>query len=159
MRYQVPQFIEVEDKIIGPLTFKQFLYLITGGGVIFLWYRFLPPLIGFPLMAVSAVFFLALAFYRVNNRPFIKTVEAAFYYTIGRRLYVWKKQPKAIVKEEKSPGAVSGGLYIPTISKSRLKDISWNIEVANKDKTVETGHDDQLLDRKRRLEGRQQLPQ
>ena len=27
MQYQVPQFIEVEDKIFGPLTFKQFLYI------------------------------------------------------------------------------------------------------------------------------------
>ena len=32
MRFQVPQFIEIESKIFGPLTFKQFIYLAGGGG-------------------------------------------------------------------------------------------------------------------------------
>ena len=31
MQFQVPQFVEVEDKIVGPLTLKQFLYV--GGAV------------------------------------------------------------------------------------------------------------------------------
>jgi len=31
MRYTVPQFIEHEAKIIGPLTFKQFTYLAMAG--------------------------------------------------------------------------------------------------------------------------------
>ena len=31
MRFEVPQFIDIEDKIIGPLTWRQFIYL--GGGV------------------------------------------------------------------------------------------------------------------------------
>ena len=31
MRFEVPQFIEIEDKIFGPFTWKQFVYL--GGGI------------------------------------------------------------------------------------------------------------------------------
>ena len=31
MRATVPQFIDVEDRVIGPLTIKQFLYLLAGG--------------------------------------------------------------------------------------------------------------------------------
>ena len=79
MRFQVPQFIEVEDKIFGPLTLKQFIYLAGGGGLSFLVYAFLHsltlslvPIIA--IMAVSA----ALAFYKVNNKPFVNVVEAAF---------------------------------------------------------------------------------
>ena len=38
MQFQVPQFIEIEDKIFGPLTFKQFIYLAGGvGASIVLW--------------------------------------------------------------------------------------------------------------------------
>ncbi|NCT02072.1 PrgI family protein, partial [Candidatus Parcubacteria bacterium] len=33
MRFEVPQFIEVEDKIFGPLTWRQFLYLSGGLGM------------------------------------------------------------------------------------------------------------------------------
>jgi len=32
MRFEVPQFIEVEDKIFGPFTWKQFIYLMGGEG-------------------------------------------------------------------------------------------------------------------------------
>jgi hypothetical protein len=42
MRFQVPQFIEVEDKIFGPLTVKQFIYLAGGAGLVFILYHFLP---------------------------------------------------------------------------------------------------------------------
>jgi len=30
MRHEVPQFIDIEDKIFGPLTFFQGLYLLGG---------------------------------------------------------------------------------------------------------------------------------
>ena len=33
MMFSVPQFIDVEDKIIGPLTLKQFIYLAGGAGL------------------------------------------------------------------------------------------------------------------------------
>lgn len=82
MRFQVPQFIEVEDKIFGPLTFKQFIYLAGGGGMIAILFTLLPKILAFfvslPILAVA----LALAFYRVNNRPFISTMESFFKYLI-----------------------------------------------------------------------------
>ena len=57
MQFQVPQFIEVEDKIVGPLTFKQFIYLAGGGGVIAILYAFLPLffviLLGIPVAAFA----------------------------------------------------------------------------------------------------------
>ena len=36
MQFQVPQFIEIEDKIIGPFTVKQFIYLVGGAGMDFI---------------------------------------------------------------------------------------------------------------------------
>ena len=42
MRFQVPQFIEVEDKIFGPLTFKQFVYVTGGVGLAVILFLFLP---------------------------------------------------------------------------------------------------------------------
>ena len=75
MRYQVPQFIEIEDKIIGPLTLKQFVYLAGGAGLSYLVYAvtnpYLPIFIVVALMLPVAAFGVALAFYKINNRPFI----------------------------------------------------------------------------------------
>ena len=42
MRFQVPQFIEVEDKIFGPLTLKQFLYTAGGAAVGFIIWSIFP---------------------------------------------------------------------------------------------------------------------
>ena len=70
MQFEVPQFIEIEDKIFGPFTWRQFLYLGGGVGmgvVLFLTTPFIVFLIiGLPLAVLAG----ALSFYPVNNRPF-----------------------------------------------------------------------------------------
>ena len=93
-KYQVPQFIEVEDKIFGPLTFKQFVYLIGTGGFAFLIFRILPFFFAFLVSAPVIALGLALAFYKINNKPFIFTLEAPTKYTLGGKLYIWKKEEK-----------------------------------------------------------------
>ena len=41
MQFAVPQFTDVEDKLIGPLTLKQFLMMLaTGGVLLFFWSLF-----------------------------------------------------------------------------------------------------------------------
>jgi hypothetical protein len=133
MRFQVPQFIDIEDKIFGPLTLKQFIYLVGGGGAIFILYTLLPlPLtiiFGIPLSA----FTLALAFYTVNNQPFIKVVENAFYYLLSNKLYLWKKQERKVSpvvskeqKEKETP------IYGPKITKSKLEDLAWSLNIKEK---------------------------
>ena len=91
MQFQVPQFIEVEDKIFGPLTFKQFIYLVGGAAMCFVLYIILPFFFAVLLIIPFAGFSLALAFYKINNRPFISVVESALNYTLKGKLYVWKK--------------------------------------------------------------------
>ncbi|PIQ67093.1 MAG: hypothetical protein COV95_00585, partial [Candidatus Zambryskibacteria bacterium CG11_big_fil_rev_8_21_14_0_20_40_24] len=71
MRFQVPQYIEVEDKIFGPFTLKQFIYMAGGAGGAVAAFSLLPSflaiLIAVPLVLLSA----ALTFVKINNRPFI----------------------------------------------------------------------------------------
>src|ERR1035437_1141385 len=111
MRYQVPQFIEIEDKIIGPLTIKQFVYLAGGAGMSFIAYRFLTLLLALPVIAVIIVLSLALAFYKVNNRNFIELLESVFSFYTKERLYIWKKMPT-----EKAPATT----VVPTEKVSQI---------------------------------------
>jgi hypothetical protein len=83
MRHEVPQFIDIEDKIIGPLTFLQFLYLVGGFFGSFTIYKlilYIFPKIGFviPLSLGMPIFAfgIALAFVKVNGRSFVRYVEA-----------------------------------------------------------------------------------
>jgi len=96
MRFQVPQFIEVEDKIFGPFTLKQFIYLVGGAGLSFLIWRNLPTFLALILIGPVIGASLALASYKVNNKPFIDIVEAAFKYSLSSKLYIWKKVDKKI---------------------------------------------------------------
>lgn len=128
MNFQVPQFIEVEDKIFGPLTFKQFVYLAGGGGAVFMAYTFLPIYLSVWIMIPLAVLVLALAFYKVNNRPFVNVLESAFRYILAGKLYLWKKQPKGV-----EPASIALGrekpIEIPKLSRSKLRDLAWSLDV------------------------------
>jgi len=94
VRLRVPQFIDIEDKTIGPLTIRQFLYLLAGGGVIaILW--FVLGLAAFIICATPVAFLsLALTFYKYNDRPFIYFIASFFAYFSKPRLYTWKKEKK-----------------------------------------------------------------
>ncbi len=136
MQYQVPQFIEIEDKIFGPLTLKQFLYLAGGGGLCLLFFTLLPLYVAVVCMMPVIALSLALAFYKVNDRPFIVVVEHAFGYFFGNKLYLWKQRE---VKQQNTPmqaasQATLTTLGVPKLSNSRLKDLSWSLNI--KDRTA-----------------------
>jgi len=104
MRFEIPQFIDIEDKIFGPLTWRQFVYLGGGVGmgvVLFLTTHFIVfVLIGLPLAVIAG----ALAFYPVNNRPFSYFLQAIYGYLVGKKLYLWqRKQPEMHVYKSPRP--------------------------------------------------------
>ena len=131
MQYQVPQFIEVEDKIVGSLTLKQFLYLAGGAGGSVALFLYLPyKLIAILLILPLAGFSLALAFYKINNQPFINTVQASFYYFLGDKLYLWKKAEKKPVSQIVAQvQGLKSTLTVPKMSDSKLKDLTWSLDI------------------------------
>ena len=71
MRYQTPQFIDIEDRLFGPLTVKQFIYLVGGAGLSFILYRFLPFIVAILVIAPVAVLALALALARLEAKEHV----------------------------------------------------------------------------------------
>jgi len=131
MQFQVPQFIEVEDKIFGPLTIKQFLYLAGGAGAAAAIYIYFPIKILAILIIIPLVAFaLALAFYKINNKPFIDVVEASFYYYIGSKLYLWRKVDKKPVSTSSEQLQNAKPLVsVPKMAGSKLKDLTWSLDI------------------------------
>jgi hypothetical protein len=131
MRFQVPQFIEIEDKIFGPLTIKQFIYLAGGAGLSFILFRFLPTAIAILLIIIVAGFSLTLAFYKVNSKPLIYVLQSAFGYMISSKLYLWKKRDKS-PERAKEAGIVAPNqppIYVPKLSESKLHDLTWSLDI------------------------------
>ena len=132
MRFQVPQFIDLEDKIFGPLTLKQFVYLAGAAGFVFICFAFLPRILAVIIGGLAAIFGLALAFYKVDNRPFIVVVESAFNYITSHRLYLWQKKERPIEPQtlmKTGAGHPSSATTLPKVGEGKLKNLAWNLDV------------------------------
>jgi len=131
MQFQVPQFIEVEDKIFGPLTFKQFIYIGGGLGASYILFRILPIYLAGPLIAVVGGLAAGLAFFQLNGRPFIIGLENGFFFFVRSKLYLWnnarKKNAAASAPVAFAQG--SAGVYVPKLSESRLHELSWSLDI------------------------------
>ena len=91
MEFSVPQFIERETRIVGPLTMKQFAIMGIAGGFGFILY-FTVPFFYFifaTLLLVGAAF--SLAFLRVNGIPMFTFLKNFLMFSIGSRIYIWRK--------------------------------------------------------------------
>lgn len=131
MRFEVPQFIEVEDKIFGPLTWRQFVYLGGGIGMAVVMYFFLPFLIfafiGIPLALLAG----ALAFYPVNNRPFSFFLEAVFNFVFRPKRYLWRKERTYVYHagDEQSYASSAGETFTVRKSGTDISSIARRLEL------------------------------
>ncbi len=93
MQYPVPQFTEVEDKIIGPLTLKQFGILFGAGIIIFLSYSASKSLLVTGMFFVLAGFpALFIAFFKLNGRPLYKTFPIFFKFLTSPKIMIFHKE-------------------------------------------------------------------
>ncbi len=94
MHFQVPQFIEVEDKIIGPLTLRQFLYLGGAGFFIFITFYIFTFGVWFMLSVFSAILAFVFAFVKPNNQPIERVLVSAFKFFWNPKKYFWQRKER-----------------------------------------------------------------
>src|SRR3989338_2752961 len=98
-RFQFPQFIETKTKVIGPLTFMQFIYLAIGGALIFL-LRFVMPVW---LLIISAIIIgvlaCAFAFLKIDDRSLSFYVGNAIGYIFKTKKYTYQDPDSAVYEE------------------------------------------------------------
>jgi hypothetical protein len=126
MEYQVPQFIEIEDKIFGPLSLKQFIYVAGGIGLCVVILLYLPLYLGVLLALPVALLSLGLAFYKINNKNLVDMMEAAVNFYTKDRLYLWKKGQHEAAPVEVAPAAPREKLGL---TQGRLKELAWSLDI------------------------------
>lgn len=98
MMFSVPQFIDVEDKIAGPLTWRQLLWMIGMMITLLVLYNTIGTtgffVIGIPLILL----FVALAFYRPQGVPLIVFLFHGFSFLFRPKIAVWER-PTARVRQ------------------------------------------------------------
>lgn len=91
MRFQIPQFIETEVKIVGPFTLQQFLWVAGGVAILFLLFMFVKGLLFIALALPIAAIFTAMAFVKVDGVPLLIYVSYGLSYILNPKKYIFKK--------------------------------------------------------------------
>lgn len=131
MQFVVPQFIDVEDKILGPLTVRQFILILFWGVIGFLALR-LFNFISFVLFAIvwSAFIFL-LAFIKINGRPFHYFILSIVQTQRLPKLRVWHKEDTEYEYRFATPPAAKPKAPMATkqaLTASRLTELSLVVD-------------------------------
>jgi hypothetical protein len=100
-QFTVPQFIDVESKIIGPLTVRQFVIILSAAIICAIGYK----LFDFSLFVTMTVIILIIAgtfsFVKVNGRPFHFFILNGVQTLRRPRLRIWNNRLLAAEQPEK----------------------------------------------------------
>lgn len=125
----MPQYLEVEDQIFGPLTLKQFLFAAGGLGGAYAMWALVPSPFGIVLAILVGVFAGALGFGQMNGRPFLVMIESMVGYSLSRKLYLWRKKPKPVGEAAPEEAAAAPAVSVPRLSDSKLRDLGWGLDI------------------------------
>lgn len=98
MMFSTPQFIDVEDKVAGPLTWRQLLWMIGMGITLLVIYTMIGNVAFFVLAVPIILIFCALAFYRPQGQSLIVFVLHGIMFFFRPKVAVWQRpttRPKA----------------------------------------------------------------
>jgi len=90
-QYQVPQFIDIEDKVVGPLTLKQFFIIAAGLGIAGLMFMVLRLSFAIALGIPLVTFAFVIALGRVHGMSFLRYLSAVIGYITKPQDYFWNK--------------------------------------------------------------------
>ncbi len=95
-QFTVPQFIDVEDKIIGPVTTRQFFISLAGLLLIFVAYRIADFSLFLVLAVIIGITTGVIAFLRINGRPFHEFLLDLLQSLKRPRMRIWQKTPERV---------------------------------------------------------------
>ncbi len=133
-KFVVPQFIDVEDKVIGPITIRQFVLMVIGGILIFVSFKFADVTLFLFLTVIIGLIVFLFGFFKVNGAPFHNFLLNVLMTLKKPSLRVWHKdlrqeelkflfqKPKE-TEEEKEKNKLK-----KPVSASRLSELSLIVD-------------------------------
>jgi len=127
-QFVVPQFIDVEDKIFGPVTTRQFVILLITGLILFLVFKLADTTLFIFLSLIIGGFALVLAFVKINGQPFHFFILNIIQTMRRPGLRIWNKvYTKQELEEFRQTGktvVIEAVKEVPRLSYNRLRDLS-----------------------------------
>lgn len=136
MRFTVPQFIEYEAKIVGPLTFRQFVYIGIAGAICFILYFSVPFSMFLIACFVLGIGALSLAFLKIGGRSLPVILTNFLRFSLTPKMYIWRKKEQLVTvfkkEEAKKEEKTEEELPLKIAEKSQLKKLHTQIETKTK---------------------------
>ena len=129
MMSSVPQFIDIEDKVAGPLTIKQLGWMIALGAVLLLLFAVFDRVVAIVIGIPIALLFVALAFYKPNGMPMVSFIGHSFVYMFSPKVAMWERPipemttvaPRTENKKEPAPQSKE-------LNREKLKELARIID-------------------------------
>ncbi len=136
MRFIVPQFIEHEAKIVGPLTFKQFSFIGVAAAICFILYYTLPFSVFLAACFILGGGAIALAFLKIGGRSLATVFGNFLKFSVSTRIFIWRKGEAPIMffkkAEAEKEEEAKDELPLKIAGKSQLKKLKTQIEIKTK---------------------------
>jgi hypothetical protein len=133
-QYKVPQKLDLEDKVVGPLTLVQFFQVAVGGMILYLFYQIFDTELFLGAGIPVALATLAIAFLKVHDQPLTHFISAGWQYIRSPKERVWGKKSEL---EEEQVEIVAGKKQVaplPTkkVTQSELEKLSAILDTYGK---------------------------
>jgi hypothetical protein len=137
MEVTVPKFIEREAKIIGPLSFKQFLYLLVPGVACFVLYFVMAKKSFFQYVMISALLMgggIAVGFVKIKGQPVLVFLKNFFSFSLSSKVFIWRKKilPPKMQKIRPPEEKKEDESELKVISRGNLHKLSTIVETRKK---------------------------
>jgi len=136
-RFQIPQFIEHEAKVVGPFTLKQSIYLGSPLVISFFLYFLLPTLFFIVILVLLEILGIALNVVKIGGKSLPTVIMHALGFAIAPKTYIWTKGKQKLnlggtieyggmEGEEGQPQPPDTG--VPMVQGSKLRSLSTQVE-------------------------------
>lgn len=132
MQFQVPQFIETEDKIVGPFTLRQFLYVAAAGLLSAILYFTVATWLWLIFTIILLGGAIGVSFIKIGGRPLSNVLLSAFGFYWNPQTYIWKSQEQAAALAGEQ-GREEGGISLEKLITGAALHKRWeNLQVGQK---------------------------
>lgn len=127
--FNVPQFIDVEDKVAGPLTWKQLLWMIGMGAALLTFFNVFERTAFYVVAVPTVLVFVGLAFYKPNGIPMTRFIFYGVLFLFRPKISVWERPvPRSTANTSGLTGvkeaASAAELPKKDVSQDRLKELA-----------------------------------
>jgi hypothetical protein len=131
MQFQVPQFVEHEARIVGPFTFKQFIFIGIAGAVLLLLYFMVPFFIFLLACFILGGGSLVLALVKIEGHPLPTIIKNFFVFLLSSKVYLWRKKlvsPRLIKEKPELKEELPEKPVLKVAERGHLSQLSTKVE-------------------------------